>query len=271
MTKIHPTDIPVGSKQTFLQVHPNPQELFIMTKKEFQVKKLIKQNKISIEMVVDYIVTVASPKHSNQYVTSPRSGPNLEYRYTDGRIPDHSNVNPSHHQYAYVPQPVNEVHMSRSYPFTNYDSLYSHPRPYGKQFYPESVVYRNVQPVTRVNSSAYNAVKDQSRHAQQDIYGTVKHRNTFSDYENVYDAQIDYLRAMSNPQVKNNYQSDIKILPPNSMPDTNIYGVIPPLPTHSRSKSAHLPGKIDYQNVDESIGNVSSSKEYILTLFRGKA
>ncbi|GIY57192.1 tyrosine-protein phosphatase non-receptor type 12 [Caerostris darwini] len=216
-----------------------------------------------------YIVTVASPKHSNQYVTSPRSGPNLEYRYTDGRIPDHSNVNPSHHQYAYVPQPVNEVHMSRSYPFTNYDSLYSHPRPYGKQFYPESVVYRNVQPVTRVNSSAYNAVKDQSRHAQQDIYGTVKHRNTFSDYENVYDAQIDYLRAMSNPQVKNNYQSRHKNTTPNSMPDTNIYGVIPPLPTHSRSKSAHLPGKIDYQNVDESIGNVSSSKRvYFDTLQR---
>ncbi|KAF8782773.1 Tyrosine-protein phosphatase non-receptor like protein [Argiope bruennichi] len=225
-----------------------------------------------------YIVTVASPKHSNQYVTSPRSGPNVEYRYADGRIPDHSNVNP-HHQYAYVPQPVNEVHMSRSYPFTNYDNLYSHPRPYGKQFYPESVAYRNVQPVTRVNTNIYSTVKEQPRHTQQqqhDIYGTVKHRNTFADYENVYDAQIDYLRAMSNPHARSDYQTHHQSTMPNSIQDlqysqsdANVYGVMQAPPKHSRSKSAHLPGKTDYQNTDENVGNVSSPKRvYFDTLQR---
>ncbi|GBM96548.1 Tyrosine-protein phosphatase non-receptor type 12 [Araneus ventricosus] len=225
-----------------------------------------------------YIVTVASPKHSSQYVTSPRSGPNVEYRYADGRIPDPANVNP-HHQYAYVPPPVNEVHMSRSYPFTNYDNVYSHPRPYGKQFYPESVAYRNVQPVTCVNSNIYSTVKEQSRHTQQqqhDIYGTVKHRNTFADYENVYDAQIDYLRAMSNPHARNDYQTHHQSTVPTSIQDlqysqsdANVYGVMQAPPKHSRSKSAHLPGKSDYQNTDENVGNVASPKRvYFDTLQR---
>ncbi|GFR31115.1 tyrosine-protein phosphatase non-receptor type 12 [Trichonephila clavata] len=224
-----------------------------------------------------YIVTVASPKHSNQYVniTSPRSGPVLEYRYTDGRIPDHNSVN-APHQYAYVPQPVNEVHMSRSYPFTNYDNVYSHPRPYGKQFYPESVAYRNVQPVTRVNSNVYSTVKEQPRHAQ-DIYGTVKHRNTFSDYENVYDAQIDYLRAMSNTHTKNEYQTHHQSTTQNSVQDlqysqsdANVYGVVQAPSAHSHlSKSSHVSGKTEYQNTDENIGNVSSPKRvYFDTLQR---
>lgn len=228
-----------------------------------------------------YIVTVASPKHSNPYSNVPpsRSGPNVEYRYTDGVLPDpihHNAVNPSHHQYPYVPQSTNEVHMSRSYPFTNYDNLYSHPRPYGKQFYPESVVYRNVQPVTHVNNSIYSTIKEKPRHTQQqqqDLYGTVKHRNTFSDYENVYDAQVDYFRAMSSAHLKNEHQALCQSSATNPMhgvqysqSDANVYGVMQAPKAHNHlSKGSQMHGKVEYQNLDDV---PSSKRVYFDTLQR---
>lgn len=223
-----------------------------------------------------YIVTVASPKHSNPYNNVPpsRTSHNAEYRYTDGVLPDpshHNPVNPPHHQYPYVPQPTNEVHMSRSYPFTNYDNVYSHPRPYGKQFYPESVAYRNVQPVTNQNSNLYGTVKEKPRHTQQqDLYGTVKHRSTFSDYENVYDAQVDYMRAVSGAHLKNEHPALCQSSASNSMhgvqysqSDANVYGVMQAPKSHGHMSKGH--GKLEYQNMEDI---PASKRVYFDTLQR---
>ncbi|XP_054720691.1 uncharacterized protein LOC129230317 [Uloborus diversus] len=157
-----------------------------------------------------YIVSIASPKHS---VPHPgNSGELSDSRHTD-RSEHHAVVrenrhvesrvqeqNPStvHHQSAYTSPLPNEVHMSRSYPFTNYDRLYSHPRPYGKQFYPEAIGFRNVQPV---QNGIYGTVKEKPR------YGPYTgQRTTYADYENIYDAQRDYMHAM-NKEHQNMYQS----------------------------------------------------------------
>ncbi|KFM74600.1 hypothetical protein X975_02599, partial [Stegodyphus mimosarum] len=98
-----------------------------------------------------YIVSVASPKHSSQHpVLQATKNSSQEYRYPDDHLTEsahRSSNNSQLHQSTYGSSLPNEVHMSRSYPFATYDSLYSHPRPYGKQFYPESIGYRNVQPL----------------------------------------------------------------------------------------------------------------------------
>ncbi|XP_015918846.2 uncharacterized protein [Parasteatoda tepidariorum] len=216
-----------------------------------------------------YIVTVASPKHSSQNVVSPRTKTNQDYRYiTDVRAPESvANSQPPPPGYS-SPPATNEVHMSRSYPLTHYDNVYSHPRPYGKQFYPESMTFRNVQPVTQINNSLYGTVKEKHSQIHQGLYGTVKHK---SDYENIYDSKVNFGHDKSNLAARNEHQSNY----PNSLAalqysqsDANVYSVVQPPkhPTHLVQNSFSAV-KSDYQNLDDNMGS-SSKRVYFDTLQR---
>lgn len=214
-----------------------------------------------------YIVSVASPKHSNsQNPLPPSNSVNVDYRYDRATEIGHvASKNVYQPQPTYVSPLTNEVHMSRSYPFTNYDRSY-YPRPYGKQYYPDSIAFRNVQPVHHVTNNIY-AVPDKPMYAHQNIYGTVKHRNTFSDYENVYDAQIDYMHAVSNSNAKSEHQNIYQSINPNSMSglqysqsDASVYAVLQTPKSHGQFKSSQAP--------TESSGNSVPKRVYFDTLQR---
>lgn len=219
-----------------------------------------------------YIVSVASPKHSS--VQNPMQATNMEYRYE--RIPDVEHVtskNAYQPQTTYVSPISNEVHMSKSYPLTNYDRSY-YPRPYGKQYYPESVAFRNVHPVHHVSNNIY-AVPEKPPYPQKNIYGTVRHQNTFSDYENIYDAQMEYMRSMANSGTKNEHQNIYQSLNPNSaaglqysQSDVNVYGVLQAPKMHAQFTKSHTPPDRDFKNVNESSVNSVPKRVYFDTLQR---
>lgn len=218
-----------------------------------------------------YIVSVASPKHSN--VQNQTSGSVPDYRYD--RVSDMEHAGSSN---VYQPQATyvnNEVHMSKSYPFSNYDRSY-YPRPYGKQYYPETIAFRNVQPVHHVSNNIYAVPPEKPVYPTQNIYGTVKHRNTFTDYENVYDAQRDYIHAMSSSNAKSEHQNIYQSINPNSMPgvqyppsDASVYAVMQAPKIHTQYvKTTHVPSSRDFKNVSESAGNSVPKRTYFDTLQR---